>query len=80
LGVAIAGTIVGTQAAVGASFADASHAFWWCMVGAGVMVVVLGLVSCSGWARVTAQRAAHLLQDPSPAEAGKRVPVARFAE
>ena len=80
LGVAIAGTIVGTQAATGASFPEATHAFWWFMLGAGLMVFVLGLVSNSGWARATSRRAAHLLEDPVPAEAGKRAPIVRLAE
>lgn len=80
MGVAIAGTVVGTQAAVGASFSDATHAFWWCMFGAGSMIWMLGLVSSSGWARSTARRAAHLLEDHPLSEPGKKVPAASLAE
>jgi len=72
LGVAVAGTIVGAQAAGGASFPEATHAFWWLMLGAGLMVLVLGLLSSSGWARASSQRAANLMEDPSPMAAGKR--------
>lgn len=80
LGVAVAGSIVGTQAAVGASFPEATHAFWLCMLGAGSMILVLGLVSSSGWARATAQRAAHLLEDASAATAGKPLPIVSLTE
>jgi EmrB/QacA subfamily drug resistance transporter len=80
LGVAIAGTIVGTQAAVGTSFSDATHAFWWCMLGAGALVFVLGLISTSGWARASAKHAAHLLDDAAPATSGKPAPVLSVAE
>ena len=80
LGVAVAGTIVGTQAAVGASFTDATHAFWWCMVGASSMVLLLGLLSSSPWARASAQRAAQLFQERPPVDTRKQVLVERLAE
>ncbi|WP_428311909.1 DHA2 family efflux MFS transporter permease subunit [Hydrocarboniphaga sp.] len=68
LGVALAGTIAGTQAAAGSSFAEATHAFWWCITGAGIVVFALGLFSTSGWARESARRAAHLLEEATPAK------------
>jgi EmrB/QacA subfamily drug resistance transporter len=80
LGVALAGTIVGTQAAVGSSFSEATHAFWWCMFGAASTVFVLGLVSSSGWARASSQRAAHLLEEAAPPTVGTPAPVVSVPE
>jgi EmrB/QacA subfamily drug resistance transporter len=78
LGVAVAGTVVGTAA--GAGFAEATHAFWWIMVGAGILVFILGLVSNSAWARRSSRQAAHLLEDPAPAESARQSAVVRLAE
>jgi predicted MFS family arabinose efflux permease len=64
LGVALAGTIAGTRAAV-TSFPEATHAFWWLMVGAGLLVFGLGLLSNSAWARRTTERMAYLLDEPT---------------
>ena len=80
LGVAVAGTIVGSRAAVGTGFSEATHAFWWCMLGAGSVVFLLGLVSSSGWARASTRRAAHLLEEATPAEAGRPGPTVSLAE
>jgi EmrB/QacA subfamily drug resistance transporter len=72
LGVAVVGAIVAVS--VGSrGFADAgirsgflnlaaaSHAAWWVLCGCGVVVLVLGLVVTSVWARATAVRTAHEL-------------------
>ena len=70
LGVAVAGTVVGTRVAAGTSFVEATHAFWWIMVGLGLAVVALGLLSNSGWARASSRRAALLMDDAAVADAG----------
>lgn len=80
LGVAVAGTLVGVRVAHGLSFAEATHAFWWIMIGAGALVAALGLLSNSAWARRTSQRAALLLEEPSTAESGKPATAMRFAK
>jgi MFS family permease len=80
LGVAVAGTLVGVRVAHGLSFAEATHAFWWIMIGAGALVAALGLLSNSAWARRTSQRAAILLEEPSTAESGKPATAMRFAK
>lgn len=68
LGVALAGTILGTH--VHAGFAEASHPFWWLIVAGGVMVLVLGWLSHTRWARDTTRQASHLLEEaPSGAAA-----------
>ena len=55
LGVAVVGTVV-TSAVVGpmaTGFAPASHAGWWIITGLGLVVLVLGLVTTTPWARAT---------------------------
>lgn len=61
LGVALAGTILGTHMRDG--FAEASHPFWWLMTGGGATVLLLGWMSNTGWARDTTRHAAHLLEE-----------------
>jgi MFS family permease len=73
LGVAIAGTIVGSAAARddGVSFTDAERGVWWMVVGLGAGIVVLGLLSTGRSALASAQRAAALFDaDPGPATIG----------
>jgi EmrB/QacA subfamily drug resistance transporter len=66
LGVAIAGSIVGSamRGAKHADFASATHLVWWLLVGCGAAVVALGVASTSAWARTTARRVAFLLDEP----------------
>ncbi|WP_114239940.1 MFS transporter [Dyella sp. C9] len=64
LGVALAGTILGTHVHDG--FAQASHPFWWLMTGGGAAIVLLGWLSSTRWAQDTTRHAAHLL-DVAPA-------------
>ncbi len=55
LGVAVVGTVV-TSAVVGpmaTGFAPASHAGWWIITGLGLVVLVLGVVTTTPWARAT---------------------------
>lgn len=61
LGVAVAGTILGTHMHSG--FAEASHPFWWLVSGGGVTVVLLACLSNTHWARDTTRHAAHLLEE-----------------
>ncbi|GAB3432276.1 MFS transporter [Flindersiella endophytica] len=55
LGVAISGTIVGSTATHGGTaFTSAAHAVWWLVFGLGAGVLVLGLLSTSRWALLSA--------------------------
>jgi hypothetical protein len=59
LGVAIAGTIAGSALARGrTAYTNAEHGVWWLMLGLGLGIVGLGLLSTGHWARETADRAA----------------------
>ncbi len=59
LGVAISGTIVGSALARGGvAFTSATHGVWWMVLGLGLGILVLGLLSTGRWARGTAARAA----------------------
>ncbi|HET6499287.1 MAG TPA: MFS transporter [Amycolatopsis sp.] len=63
LGVAIAGTIVGSAASRGGTaFTGAEHDVWWLVVGLGVGILVLGLLGTGRWASDTAARAAALFE------------------
>jgi EmrB/QacA subfamily drug resistance transporter len=61
LGVAVTGSLVAGAAA--SSFTAASHAAWAVILGCGVAVFVLGLVSTGGWARGTAERTRELFEE-----------------
>jgi EmrB/QacA subfamily drug resistance transporter len=64
LGVAIAGTIVGSAASRGGvEFTSAEHGVWWLVLGLGVGIEVLGLLSTGRWALGTAGRAATLFEE-----------------
>jgi len=70
LGVAIAGTIVGSAASRGGpAFTSAAHGVWWLLLGLGVGVLVLGLLSTGRWASGTAERAAKNARSPRTAPA-----------
>jgi EmrB/QacA subfamily drug resistance transporter len=60
LGVAVTGSIV--AAGTGAAFINASHTAWTVIVGCGVAVFVLGLVSTGAWALGTAKRNGERLE------------------
>ena len=63
LGVAIAGTIVGSALARGGTaFTSAEHGVWWMVLGLGVGLGALGLLSTGRWARASAARAAALFE------------------
>ena len=61
LGVAVVGSLVSASLQRGnyLDFARASRAGWWVLAGCGVVVLVLGLLATSPWARSTAQRTAE---------------------
>ena len=59
LGVAISGSLV--AGASGSRFTQASHLAWALMAGCGLVVLILALVSTSGWAVATAARTRQLL-------------------
>jgi EmrB/QacA subfamily drug resistance transporter len=64
LGVAIAGTIVGSALARGrTAYTTAEHGVWWLVLGLGAGILVLGLVSTGQWAQATAGRAAALFDE-----------------
>jgi EmrB/QacA subfamily drug resistance transporter len=63
LGVALAGTILGTHLHEG--FAEATHPFWWLTACGGVTVSLLAWLSNTRWARDTTRHAAHLLEETS---------------
>jgi len=65
LGVAISGTIVGSSLARGGTaFTTAERGVWWLIIGLGVGVLVLALLSTGRWALDTADRAASLFDGP----------------
>ncbi len=67
LGVAIGGTLAGAHHG-GAAFAEATHAFWWLVVGLGGVCATLGWLSSGSAARASVARIAALLDDaPAPA-------------
>ncbi|WP_433297058.1 MFS transporter [Pseudonocardia sp. CA-142604] len=74
LGVAISGTIVGSASARGGTaFISAEHGVWWLVLGLGVGILALGLLSTGRWASATALRAAALFDGvDNGAEAGHR--------
>jgi EmrB/QacA subfamily drug resistance transporter len=64
LGVAISGTIIGSALARGGTgFTNAEHGVWWLVVGLGVAVLFLGLLSTGRWALASAARAAALFEE-----------------
>jgi EmrB/QacA subfamily drug resistance transporter len=63
LGVAIAGTIVGTALTRGGTaFTSAGHGVWWTVLGLGLGILALGLLTTGRWALDTAGRAAALFE------------------
>ena len=63
LGVAVVGSLVSASLQKGnhLDFAVASRAGWWVLAGCGAVVLVLGLVATTPWARVTAHRTAEAI-------------------
>jgi EmrB/QacA subfamily drug resistance transporter len=65
LGVAIVGAVLSSQtgAHLGSNFVGASHTGWWIVVGCGVAIVVLAVLSTGSRALTSAERVADLLDD-----------------
>lgn len=73
LGVAIAGTILGSVSG-GTAFTDSGRGVWWLVFGLGAGILALGLISTGAWAKATAAKAATLFEEvdrgtPAPAVA-----------
>jgi EmrB/QacA subfamily drug resistance transporter len=69
LGVAVIGAIAGGSIAgnIGPGFAQATHAGWWVIALLGVVILTLGLLTTTAWARETAaQTAERLKEGPRP--------------
>ncbi|NKF24779.1 MFS transporter [Solimonas sp. C16B3] len=68
LGVALAGSLVGSlhtpRHAVSSGFTEATHTVWWILTGCGVLIFGLGLLSTGARGHASAQRVAHLLEEP----------------
>jgi EmrB/QacA subfamily drug resistance transporter len=58
LGVAIVGSVLAAsmRGSLRTGFVHASHAGWWILAGCGYVVLLLGLVCTTGWAKQTAAR------------------------
>ncbi len=75
LGVAIAGTIVGSALARGGTaYTRAEHRVWWLVLGLGVGILVLGLLSTGRRALASARRTAVLFDGGEPGVALRPAP------
>ncbi|WP_159472235.1 MFS transporter [Streptomyces caniferus] len=64
LGVAVSGTIVGSASPRnGTEFIGAEHGVWWMVLGLGLGIVALGVLSTGRWASDTAAQAAEWFED-----------------
>ena len=75
LGVAAIGAIAGggLGGRIGPSFAAATHPAWWAVIGLGVLILVLAVLTTTSWAHDTARRTAERFREgrgpgPAPAE------------
>ena len=77
LGVAVLGSLAagGISGALGVGFASATHVAWWIVAVLGVVMVVLGVLTTSAWARGTARKTASRFGEarPQPLRAGEPV-------
>ena len=64
LGVAIVGSVLAAsmRGSMQAGFVRAAHAGWWILAGCGYIVLLLGLVCTTRWARATAAKHAYLTE------------------
>jgi EmrB/QacA subfamily drug resistance transporter len=68
LGVAVVGAVAGSglSGAIGPGFASATHSSWWIIVGVGVVIGLVSLLTTTEWAANTAARtAAHFREGPA---------------
>jgi EmrB/QacA subfamily drug resistance transporter len=68
LGVAVIGSVVtsSVHGSLHSGLPAASHVGWWIIVGCGVVVLLLGVLTTGHWARGTAARTAERLRDEQP--------------
>jgi EmrB/QacA subfamily drug resistance transporter len=71
LGVAVIGALCGGTLAggIGPSFALATHVGWWIIVGLGLLILAVGLLTTGAWAIETARRTADEFRDGGRAAA-----------
>ncbi len=70
LGVAVLGALAGgAMAEIGPDFTGATHVSWWIVVGLGVLILALAILSTTGWAQATAARTAERYGDRQRSEA-----------
>src|SRR5579875_2106267 len=64
LGVAVFGALAGSQGVAGVApgFAAATHPAWWVAAGIGATLLAIGLITTTGWAHRTAERAAESIE------------------
>jgi len=69
LGVAVLGAVAGGTISLhlGAGFTAATHAAWWIVVGLGLLILALGLITTTEWAVGTARRTARRYAEPRTA-------------
>jgi predicted MFS family arabinose efflux permease len=65
LGVAALGALAGggLAARITPAFAEATHSAWWTVVGLSVLMLILGVVTTTSWAKHTARRTADLFRE-----------------
>ncbi|MFK4182753.1 DHA2 family efflux MFS transporter permease subunit [Streptomyces sparsogenes] len=78
LGVAVSGTIVGSALPRGGTaFVAAERGVWWLVLGLGLSIVALGLLSTGRWALRTATGAAALFEEVERGAEPRTVPAGR---
>jgi len=83
LGVAVLGALAGAVAIhgrLGANFTASTHASWWIIAALGLLVLMLALITTTGWARRTALATADRLTEtgvPGPAPVPEPAALAR---
>ena len=63
MGVAVVGALVAGSVTAGGAhrFTHASRQGWWALVGCALVILVLGVVATTPWAKVTARQTAEAL-------------------
>jgi len=72
LGVAVLGAVAGataTAGGLGRSFAAATHSGWWIILVLGLVILIVALVTTTGWAQQTARRTAERFREEPEGDA-----------